>query len=56
VGVESLYGIPWRLSETPGDIHRPAPSLGEHNDYVFGELLGKPKSEIQRMIEAKVIY
>ncbi|MBN1664504.1 MAG: CoA transferase [Deltaproteobacteria bacterium] len=56
VGVESLYGIPWRLSETPGDIHRPAPSIGEHNDYVFGELLGKAKTEIERLVKAKVIY
>jgi benzylsuccinate CoA-transferase BbsF subunit len=56
VGVEALYGIPWRLSETPGEIYRPAPSLGEHNDYVFGELLGKSKQEIQDLIKKKVIY
>ncbi|MBI3328874.1 MAG: CoA transferase, partial [Nitrospinae bacterium] len=46
VGIEWLHGIPWHLSETPGRIRRPAPLLGEHNQYVFGELLGLPAAEI----------
>ena len=29
-----------RLSATPGAIHWPGPGLGEHNDHVYGELLG----------------
>jgi crotonobetainyl-CoA:carnitine CoA-transferase CaiB-like acyl-CoA transferase len=56
VGIEWLHGIPWRLSETPGRIHRPAPLLGEHNQYVFGELLGLPESEIQRLTETGAMY
>jgi benzylsuccinate CoA-transferase BbsF subunit len=56
VGVEALYGIPWRLSETPGKIYRPAPSLGEHNDYVFGDLLKLSKEEMERLVKKKVIY
>ena len=56
VGVEPLYGIPWRLSDTPGEIKRVAPSLGEHNDYVFGELLGLSGEEITRLTEEKVLY
>jgi benzylsuccinate CoA-transferase BbsF subunit len=56
VGLEWLHGIPWRLSDTPGRIRRPAPLLGEHNDYVFGELLGLPAAEIQRLVEAGAIY
>lgn len=55
VGIEWLHGIPWRLSETPGRIHRPAPLLGEHNQYVFGELLGLPSSEVQRLMDAGAI-
>ncbi|MGH8057484.1 MAG: CaiB/BaiF CoA transferase family protein, partial [Candidatus Entotheonellia bacterium] len=55
VGLEWLHGIPWRLSETPGRIHRPAPLLGEHNQYVFGELLGLPASQIQRLTESEAI-
>jgi crotonobetainyl-CoA:carnitine CoA-transferase CaiB-like acyl-CoA transferase len=55
VGLEFLHGIPWRLSETPGRIRRPAPLLGEHNQYVFRDLLGLPESEIQRLTEAGAI-
>ena len=56
VGLEFLHGIPWRLGATPGRIRRPAPLLGEHNQYVFGELLGLPGAEIQRLVEAGAIY
>src|SRR5262245_3743650 len=56
VGLEFLHGIPWRLSETPGRISRPAPLLGEHNRYVFGDLLGMPEAEIQRLVEVGAIY
>jgi len=56
VGLEALYGITWRLSETPGAVYRPAPSLGEHNDYVFGELLGLSEDEIKQLVRDKVIY
>jgi benzylsuccinate CoA-transferase BbsF subunit len=56
VGLEFLHGIPWHLSDTPGRIRRPAPLLGEHNQYVFGELLGLPEAEIQRLVEAGAIY
>jgi crotonobetainyl-CoA:carnitine CoA-transferase CaiB-like acyl-CoA transferase len=30
----------WRLSETPAHVRIPAPSFGEHNRWVFSELLG----------------
>ena len=55
VGIEFLHGIPWRLSDTPGRIRRPAPLLGEHNQYVFGELLGLPDAEIQRLVQSGAI-
>ena len=35
-----IYGIPWRLHDTPGSIRTPQAELGEHNSYVFHELLG----------------
>lgn len=55
VGIEFLHGIPWRLSETPGRIQRPAPLLGEHNQYVFGELLGLPAAKIQELTASGAI-
>ena len=56
VGIEWLYGMPWLLSDTPGGIRRPAPLLGEHNGYVFGELLGLATEEIERLRVEQVIY
>ena len=55
-GVDFVPNVVCNLSETPGEIRRPAPLLGEHNDYVFGELLGLPREEIDRMIDRKIIY
>ena len=51
-----IVGAPWRLSATPAVIQRAAPTLGEHNDYVLGELLGLSAQERQRLIEQKVVY
>jgi benzylsuccinate CoA-transferase BbsF subunit len=56
VGMEMLPGIPWKLSRTPGKMRLPAPSIGEHNGYVFGELLGYTPEEIAALEESKVIY
>ena len=55
-GIDIIAGIPFKLSGTPGEVRRHAPMLGQHNDYVFRELLGKPESEIAQLIEEKVIY
>jgi crotonobetainyl-CoA:carnitine CoA-transferase CaiB-like acyl-CoA transferase len=38
-GERQVESLPWRLSESPTHIRLPAPGLGEHNEYVFGELL-----------------
>lgn len=40
---------PFLLSETPAQIRRPSPCLGEHNDYVFGELLGMSPEELEQL-------
>jgi len=48
--------LPWRLSDSPKGNYHYAPLLGEHNDYVFGELLGLPKEEIEQLKEEKVIH
>ena len=56
IGKQSIINPPWRLSETPARIYRHAPLFGEHNEYVFGELLGMSTEEIARLKEEKVIY
>ncbi len=55
-GLDFVPNVVCNLSETPGEIRRPAPMLGEHNEYVFGELLGLSKEKIENYIEEKIIY
>lgn len=52
----TIVGAPWRFSVTPATIERAAPTLGQDNDYVLGELLGLASSERQRLIEEKIAY
>jgi crotonobetainyl-CoA:carnitine CoA-transferase CaiB-like acyl-CoA transferase len=47
-------GIPVKLSETPGAIRRPAPSLGQHSDEVLAEF-GFSQTEIAEHHEARVV-
>lgn len=44
-------GHSYKLSKTPLRFDLPPPLLGEHNDYVYRHLLGKPEPEIQRLTE-----
>ena len=56
IGKLRLAGLPWRLSNTPPGNYVRCPSLGEHNEYVFKELLGVPDEEIARLQAEEVIY
>jgi len=56
VGVRRHAGIPWRMSDTPCEIWRAAPVMGQDNDYVFGELLGMSSQQIADLKERQVIY
>jgi len=56
VGVRQHAGIPWRMSETPCEIRRAAPVLGQDNDYVFGELLGMSSEQIADLTARQVTY
>jgi len=47
-------GIPVRLSETPGAIRRPAPTLGQHTDEVLDEL-GLAPDEVAALRAARVV-
>ena len=46
-----LPGVAWKMSATPGAVRWPSPRLGEHNQIVYGELLGLPAQEIRRLNE-----
>ena len=34
---------------------KPAPLLGEHNEYVFKEILGMPDDEYDKLVKEEVI-
>jgi len=51
-----ILNPPWKLSETPTVFAKPSPLLGEHNDYVFGTLLGMQKQDITKLTEEIIIY
>jgi len=38
-------GLPARLTRTPGDVHTPAPRLGEHTAELLAALLGLSETE-----------
>lgn len=48
-GTHPYIGMYAKLSKTPGSIRKPAPRLGEDNDYVLRELLGLSTEEIDRL-------
>lgn len=55
VGVRPCPGFPVKFSRTPPVYRRPAPRVDEHIDYVFGELLGLDKNEIESLMEKRII-
>jgi len=53
----AAVGVPMRLSKGAEiGIDRGTPKLGEHEDFVYGDLLGMSQAERRRLEEAEVIY
>lgn len=50
-----MQNVAPKLSETPGAVRRPSPSLGQHNDEVFLDLLGLPSARYEDLRARKVI-
>lgn len=50
-----IYTTPWHLTATPAAISRPTPAIGEHNDYVYRDLLGLDEATIHRLQAEKVL-
>lgn len=55
IGDVRVEGLPVHLSETDWTIEHGAPCLGEHNDLVFGDLLGLDAAEIASLHDEGVI-
>jgi benzylsuccinate CoA-transferase BbsF subunit len=55
VGEKRYPGPPYKLSETPGYIHRAAPLLGADTEYVFKTLLGMSDEEIKQLDDEGIL-
>ncbi len=50
-GTYFLPGIAWKMSRTPGQVRWPSPTLGQHNAFIFGHLLGMSAQAISQLNE-----
>jgi crotonobetainyl-CoA:carnitine CoA-transferase CaiB-like acyl-CoA transferase len=51
-GTHRYPGMLWKMSKTPGSIRSAACCLGEHNEYVYRQLLGMSEEEIAQLRQA----
>lgn len=54
-GPVEIPGVPIKLSETPGRVDAPAPSLGEHTTEVLTGVLKIPPDEVERLRQEGII-
>jgi formyl-CoA transferase len=50
-----MQNVAPKLSATPGSVRSAGPALGEHNEKVWGELIGLDTAELARLRAATVI-
>jgi len=49
-GTHLYPGLAWKASKTPNSIRTPPCCLGEHNDYVYREVLGVSPAEYEELV------
>jgi crotonobetainyl-CoA:carnitine CoA-transferase CaiB-like acyl-CoA transferase len=54
-GPRPIIGPSWRMSPDMAAVERGAPVLGEHNDYVYREILGLSQERLDDLIARKVV-
>ena len=54
-GNVKMVGVPVRLSETPGSVRTPSPTLGEHTAEVLRDLLGMSSKAVAALRDQGVI-
>ena len=54
-GKVKLTGSVYKMSKTPGDRRKIIPAVGEHNEEIYGGLLGIDAQEMQKLKEESVI-
>ncbi len=54
-GSRPIIGPSWRMEPDMAKVERGAPLLGEHNDYVYREVLGLPADKLSDLVARKVV-
>ena len=54
-GIIKMQNVAPKLSETPGKVRKVGPKLGEHNDYVFKDILNKKDEELEGLRKKGII-
>ena len=54
-GPVALPGMAVKLSESPGEVRLPPPSVGQHNEHVYREILGLSEDEFDALVREGVI-
>jgi len=54
-GSQFYPSLPFKLSQTPSRVRRPAPLLGQHNEEIYCQRLGYSRQELIRMTQAGII-
>ena len=54
-GSRPIIGPSWRMAPDMAKVERGAPLLGEHNDYVYREILGLDPAQLDDLITRKVV-
>jgi CoA:oxalate CoA-transferase len=54
-GKVKLSGSVYKMSKTPGDRKQRVPAVGEHNEEVYGRLLGIDAQEIKKLKDESII-
>lgn len=55
LGKFSMQNVAPRLSVTPGEVHSLGPGLGEHNEAIYGDLLGLSGADRDRLRDDGII-
>jgi len=54
-GTVKYPGAPFKLSQTPWRVDRPAPLLGQHNEEILCQQLGYSREDLVKMAQAGII-
>jgi succinyl-CoA--D-citramalate CoA-transferase len=55
IGTFPMQNVVPRLTETPGEVRWTGPALGQHNDEVYGGLLGIGDEERKKLLEKGIV-